>query len=60
MPESKPRLLDLHGHDLGRWHGGRADGEYVRILHLAASTLEARVERGLCQLMETGVALAAS
>ena len=39
---------------LSRWHGGRADGEYVRILHLAASTLEARVERGLCQLLETG------
>ena len=39
---------------LSRWHGGRADGKYVRILHLAASTLEARVERGLCQLLETG------
>jgi hypothetical protein len=39
---------------LGRWHGGRADVEYVRILHLAASTLEARVEGVLSQFLETG------
>ena len=39
---------------LSRWHGGRADVEYVRILHLAASTLEARVERALSQLLLTG------
>ena len=39
---------------LGRWHGGRTDVEYVRILHLAASTLEARVERALSQLLLTG------
>ncbi|MEE8466344.1 MAG: IS21 family transposase [Dehalococcoidia bacterium] len=39
---------------LSRWHGGRADVEYVRILHLAASTLEARVEQALSQLVLTG------
>ncbi len=39
---------------LSRWHGGRADVEYVRILHLAASTLEARVEQALSQLLLTG------
>ena len=39
---------------LGRWHGGRTDVEYIRILHLAASTLEARVERALSQLLLTG------
>ena len=39
---------------LGRWHGGRADVEYVRILHLAASTLEARVERALSRLLLAG------
>ena len=39
---------------LSRWHGGRADVEYVRILHLAAGTLEARVERALSQLLLTG------
>lgn len=39
---------------LSRWYGGRADVEYVRILHLAAGTLEARVERALSQLLLTG------
>ena len=39
---------------LSRWHGGRADVEYVRILHLAASTLQARVERALSRLLLTG------
>ena len=39
---------------LSRWHGGRADVEYVRILHLAANTLEARVERALSRLLEDG------
>ena len=36
---------------LSRWHAGRADVEYVRILHLAASTLQARVERALSRLL---------
>jgi len=36
------------------WHGGRADVEYFRILHLAANTLEARVERALSRLLLAG------
>jgi hypothetical protein len=34
--------------------GERADVEYVRILHLAASTMEADVERALAALLERG------
>ena len=34
------------------WRGERADVEYVRILHLAASTMEARVEKALAQLLQ--------
>jgi len=34
--------------------GERADIEYVRILHLAASTLEAHVERALAQQLASG------
>lgn len=34
--------------------GDRADVEYVRILHLAASTLEADVERALVVLLDAG------
>ena len=34
------------------WRGERADVEYVRILHLAATTMEAEVERALSQLLE--------
>jgi DNA-binding XRE family transcriptional regulator len=40
---------------LVEWRGERADIEYVRILHLAASTLETRVERALTSLLEAGV-----
>jgi transcriptional regulator with XRE-family HTH domain len=36
--------------------GERADIEYVRILHLAASTLEATVERALAQQLASGEA----
>jgi hypothetical protein len=36
------------------WRAGRADIEYVRILHLAASTLETRVERALAELLDDG------
>jgi hypothetical protein len=36
--------------------GERADVEYVRVLHLAASTLEATVERALTALLEAGEA----
>ena len=34
--------------------GVRADLEYVRILHLAASTMESRVEQALKELLEVG------
>lgn len=36
------------------WRGDRADVEYVRILHLAASTLQGPVERALVALLEAG------
>lgn len=38
------------------WRGERADLEYVRILHLAASTMEAPVERALVDLLGAGKA----
>jgi hypothetical protein len=39
---------------LRRWRGDRADIEYVRVLHLAASTMESEVERTLLSLLEEG------
>ena len=39
---------------LKRWRGERADGEYVRILHLAASTMESTVDSALTLLLESG------
>jgi len=36
------------------WRGERADIEYVRILHLAASTMEGPVERALADLLGGG------
>ena len=39
---------------LKRWRGERADVEYVRILHLAATTMEATVDSALSLLLETG------
>ena len=39
---------------LVRWRGERADVEYVRILHLAATTMEATVDGALAQVLETG------
>ena len=36
------------------WRGERADVEYVRILHLAATTMEANVDSALSLLLETG------
>ncbi len=39
---------------LCRWRGERADVEYVRILHLAATTMESDVERALSLLLEDG------
>ena len=39
---------------LRQWRGERADVEYVRILHLAASTMEATVDSALSLLLEAG------
>ena len=39
---------------LREWRGERADVEYVRILHLAATTMEATVDSALALLLETG------
>ena len=39
--------------DLQKWRGERADMEYVRILHLAA-TMESTVDSALALLLETG------
>ena len=39
---------------LGEWRGERADVEYVRILHLAATTMEASVDSALSLLLEAG------
>ena len=36
------------------WRGERADVDYVRILHLAATTMEANVDSALSLLLETG------
>ena len=39
---------------LKRWRGERADVEYVRILHLAATTMESTVDSALTLLLEVG------
>ncbi len=39
---------------LRQWRGERAAVEYVRILHLAATTMEATVDSALSLLLETG------
>ena len=50
-----PTLVFRHAYDaVRRWRGERADVEYVRILHLAASTLESEVEDALRLLLEAG------
>jgi hypothetical protein len=50
-----PSTTFRRGYDaLRRWRGDRADIEYVRILHLAASTMESEVERTLCSLLGEG------
>ena len=38
---------------LCEWRGERADVEYVRILHLAATTMESKVEAALGDLLES-------
>jgi len=53
--EMFPSLVFRRAHDALRgWHGDRADVEYVRILHLAASTREAEVEAALEQCLGAG------
>ena len=37
------------------WKGERADVDYVRILHLAATTMECEVERALKRLLQSQV-----
>ena len=39
---------------LKEWRGERADVEYVRIVHLAATTMEATVDSALSLLLEAG------
>ena len=39
---------------LREWRGERADVEYVRILHLAATTMESTVDSALGLLLEAG------
>ena len=39
---------------LKRWRGERADVEYVRILHLAATTMESTVDNALALLLKAG------
>ena len=41
---------------LCKWRGDRADVEYVRVLHLAASTMESQVDRALGDLVTSGEA----
>jgi hypothetical protein len=49
-----PTLAFRHAYDsLSRFHGERADAEYVRILHIAATSGEAVVERALLKLLES-------
>jgi hypothetical protein len=51
-----PSLVFRRAYDaLRASRGDRADVEYVRVLHLAASTLEADVERALLQCLDAGV-----
>jgi hypothetical protein len=50
-----PSLVFRRAYDaLQKYRGERADVEYVRILHLAASTLQSGVERALATLLEEG------
>ncbi len=49
-----PSLVFRKAYDALRdWRGERADIEYVRILHLAATTMESRVETVLQDLLDT-------
>ena len=53
--EMFPSLVFRRAHDALRvWYGERADVQYVRILHLAASTREAEVAAALDQCLSAG------
>jgi hypothetical protein len=53
-----PTLVFRRAYDaIAARRGERADVEYVRILHLAASTLQTTVEKALAQLLESGADL---
>ena len=50
-----PTLVFRRAYDaLTSTHGDRADVEYVRVLHLAASTMESTVEAALIELLGSG------
>ena len=52
-----PTLTFRRAYDaLCRCRGQRADVEYVRVLHLAASTMESQVDAALAELLERGEA----
>lgn len=52
-----PTLVFRRAYDALREHrGDRADVEYVRVLHLAASTMQGPVERALGELLDRGKA----
>ena len=52
-----PTLTYRRAYDrLRAFRGERADIEYVRILHLSASTMESLVESALAELLERGEA----
>jgi hypothetical protein len=51
-----PSVVFRRAYDALRGRTERADVEYVRILHLAASTMESTVEAALSQLLEAGEA----
>jgi len=52
-----PTLTFRRAYDLLRTRGERADVEYLRILHLAASTMEQQVEAALDALLSDGTPL---
>ncbi|MFZ1887780.1 MAG: IS21 family transposase [Candidatus Binataceae bacterium] len=58
--EMFPSLVFRRAYDVLRgFHGERADLEYVRILHMAATSGEAVVERSLRELLESAARFAA-
>lgn len=52
-----PTLVFRQAYDVMKARTERADVEYVRILHLAASTMEVTVETALLMLLESGEAI---